>query len=70
MAVVVVSICTRERQCLLLDDFNNSDVPADKAAQNVIVVCKKYYLQVVLKEIETTATYVTVHAKTYHKSAK
>ena len=35
-------------------------VPADKAAQNVIVVCKKYYLQVVLKEIETTATYESV----------
>ena len=28
-------------------------VPADKAAQNVIVVCKKYYLQIVLKEIVT-----------------
>ena len=35
-------------------------VPADKVAQNVIVVCKKYYLQVVLKEIETTATYESV----------
>ena len=35
-------------------------VPADKAAQNVIVVCKKYYLEVVLKETETTATYETV----------
>ena len=31
-------------------------VPADKAAQNVIVVCKKYYLEVVLKEIDSTAT--------------
>ena len=27
-------------------------VTADKAAQNVIVVCKKYYLEVVLKEID------------------
>ena len=35
-------------------------VPADKAAQNVIVVCKKYYLEVVLKETETTTTYETV----------
>ena len=29
-------------------------VPADKAANNVIVVCKKYYLDVVLKELEST----------------
>ena len=35
-------------------------VPADKAVQKVIVVCKKYYLEVVLKETETTATYETV----------
>ena len=35
-------------------------VPADKAAQNVIVVCKKYYLEVVLKEIDATATYECV----------
>ena len=35
-------------------------VPADKAANNVIVVCKKYYLDVVLNELElsTTDTYV------------
>ena len=26
-------------------------VPADKAANNVIVVCKKYYLEVVTREI-------------------
>ena len=32
-------------------------VPADKAANNVIVVCKKYYLDVVLKEVNTTNTY-------------
>ena len=35
-------------------------VPADKAAQNVIVVCKKCYLEVVLKEIDSTATYESV----------
>ena len=35
-------------------------VPADKAAQNVIMVCRKYYLEVILKEIETTATYEEV----------
>ena len=29
-------------------------VTADKAANNVIVVCKKYYLDVVLKELEST----------------
>ena len=32
-------------------------VPADKAANNAIVVCKKYYLEVVLKELRTTSTY-------------
>ena len=32
-------------------------VPADKAAQNVIIVCRKYYL---LKEIDSTATYESV----------
>ena len=35
-------------------------VPVDKAAQNVIVVCRKYYLEVVLKEIDSTATYERV----------
>ena len=32
-------------------------VPADKAANNVIVVCRKYYLDVVLRELGTTSTY-------------
>ena len=32
-------------------------VPADKAANNVIVVCKKYYLEVVTNEITATTTY-------------
>ena len=32
-------------------------VPADMAAHNVIVVCKKYYLEVVTKEITATTTY-------------
>ena len=35
-------------------------MPVDEAAQNVIVVCKRYYLQVVLKEIDTTATYESI----------
>ena len=33
-------------------------VPADKAANNVIVVCKKYYLEVVMKEITETSIYI------------
>ena len=37
-------------------------VPADKAANNAIVVCKKYYLDVVLKELESTNTYQEVHS--------
>ena len=42
-----------------LEELHNKYVlvPADKAAQNVIIVCKKYYLEVVLKEIDTTITY-------------
>ena len=32
-------------------------IPVDKAANNIIVVCKKYYLEVVLKELRTTSTY-------------
>ena len=35
---------------------------ADKTANNVIVVCKKYYLDVVLKELESTNTYQEVHS--------
>ena len=37
-------------------------VPADNAANNIIVVCKKYYLDVVLKELESTNTYQEVHS--------
>ena len=36
-------------------------VPADKAANNVIVVCKKYYLDVAIKELNSTKTYVKVN---------
>ena len=32
-------------------------MPADKAANNVIVVCKKYYLEVVLRGLNMTSTY-------------
>ena len=35
-------------------------VPADKAANNVIVVCRKYYLDVILRELNTTSTYEKV----------
>ena len=37
-------------------------VPADKAASNVIVVCKKYYLDVVIRELNSTSTYKKVHS--------
>ena len=33
-------------------------VPADKTPNNVIVVCKKYYLDIVMNELESTNTYV------------
>ena len=35
-------------------------VPADKAANNVIIVCNKYYLEVVANEIMVTTTYEPV----------
>ena len=28
-------------------------VPADKAGNNVLIVCKKYYIEVMLKELDT-----------------
>ena len=38
-----------------LEDFQKCFVlvPADKASNNVLIVCKKYYLDVVLKELDT-----------------
>ena len=36
------------------------ELPADKAANNLIVVCKKYYLEIVVKEIMATTTYESV----------
>ena len=49
-----------------LDDLNKLHenfvlVPADKASNNVIVVCKKYYLDVVIKELSLNNTYKEVH---------
>ena len=41
-------------------------VPADKAANNVIVVCKKYYLEVVIRELTTTSTYDRVDRECMH----
>ena len=37
-----------------LEDFQKCFVlvPADKASNNVLIVCKKYYLDVVLKELD------------------
>ena len=57
-----VHILKKKYHLRSLEELHNKYVlvPADKAAQNVIVVCKKYYLQVVLKEIETTATYESI----------
>ena len=37
-------------------------VPADKPSNNVIVVCKKYYLDVVIKELSLNNTYKEVHS--------
>ena len=52
--------CKQKKQILrnskhrdFLDTFHRLYVlvPADKAANNVIVVCRKYYLQVILEEL-------------------
>ena len=36
-------------------------VPADKASDNVNVLCKKYYIDVVIKELNLNNTYKEVH---------
>ena len=41
----------------LLDDFVL--VPADKTANNVIVVCKKYYIESLIKELGTNTTNIS-----------
>ena len=38
-------------------------IPADKASNNVVVVCKKYYLDVVIKELSLNNTYKEVHSE-------
>ena len=58
--------CIVIRNKVHLDSFNSLHekyvlVPADKVANNVIVVCKKYYLDVVTKELNSTKTYVKVN---------
>ena len=52
-----------KRHLNFLNNFHKDYVlvPADKAADNVIVICKKYYLEIVLKELETTSTYEMVN---------
>ena len=42
----------------LQDDFVL--VPADKAANNVIVVCKKYYIKTLIKELGINTTSISV----------
>ena len=36
-------------------------VPSDNASNNVSVVCKKYYVDVVIKELIMSNTYKEVH---------
>ena len=46
----------KNKACLdYLSDFHRQFVlvPADKASNNIIIVCKKYYLDTVLKELDT-----------------
>ena len=40
----------------LYDDFVL--VPADKAANNVIVVCKRYYIETLIKELGINSTHI------------
>ena len=46
----------------LHDNFVLCIVPATKATNNVIVVCKKYYLDVVIMELGSTSTYKKVNS--------
>ena len=50
----------------LHDDFVL--VPADKAANNVIVVCKKYYIETLIKELGINTTNISPNS-TYIPSA-
>ena len=43
----------------LHDDFVL--VPADKAANNVIVVCKKYHIETLMKELGINTTNISPH---------
>lgn len=36
-------------------------VPADKATNNVIIICKKYYLEVILKELDRNVSNTYTH---------
>ena len=50
----------------LHDDFVS--VPADKAANNVIVVCKRYYIETLIKELGINTTNISPNS-TYIPSA-
>ena len=45
-------------------------VPADKAPNNVIVVCKKYYLDVVIKELNLNNIYKEVRNNSVNKISR
>ena len=64
----------KQRACLdFLREFQKHYVlvPADKASNNIIVVCKKYYVEVVLKEFSNvgqSSTYITCDHSPNHNS--
>ena len=55
-----------------LEDLHNQFVlvPADKAANNVIIVCKKYYMEMVLDKLNATQTYFKDNANIAHIISK
>ena len=49
-------------------------VPADKAPNNIIIICKRYYIETLIKELgldnssTTTGTQLTLHVKCHLKT--
>ena len=47
-------------------------IPVDKAAQNICIICKKYYMDVINKEVEESGTFrlVSNNKDTFHNAIK
>ena len=50
-----------------LSDLHNKYVfvPADKAPNNIIIICKRYYIETLIKELELDNSSITTGNSTY-----